>query len=118
MAGPEGESQERRIEERETQERGIQARETMRARGEPIEVRRKRLRFRSWHRGTKEMDLLVGSFADRHLGGFDQEQLDRFEALLLEPDPDLYNWMTGAAEPPPALDHDVMTLLRSFKYEP
>ncbi|WP_085125575.1 succinate dehydrogenase assembly factor 2 [Tistlia consotensis] len=90
----------------------------MRAPGEPIEVRRKRLRFRSWHRGTKEMDLLVGQFADGHLAGFDSAQLDRFEALLLEPDPDLYNWMTGAAEPPPELDHDVMKLMRGFRYEP
>ncbi|MEX0758404.1 MAG: succinate dehydrogenase assembly factor 2 [Tistlia sp.] len=98
------------------------ARETMRAQSaeapESLEVRRKRLRFRSWHRGTREMDLLVGSFADRHLAGFDSGQLDRYEALLLEPDPDLYNWMIGAAEPPGALDHDVMKLLRSFKYHP
>ena len=94
------------------------ARETMSTRPETLEVRRKRLRFRSWHRGTKEMDLLVGSFADRHLEGFGREQLDRFEALLLEADPDLYNWMTGKAVPPPDLDHDVMKLLRDFRYEP
>lgn len=93
-------------------------RRTDAAAGEPLEVRRKRLRFRSWHRGTREMDLLVGSFADRHLQGFDTAQLDRYEALLLEPDPDLYNWMIGAAEPPPELDHDVMKLIRDFKYEP
>lgn len=96
-----------------------QGRETMVARpDEPLEVRRKRLRFRSWHRGTREMDLLVGQFADRHLGGFEPAQLDRYEALLLEADPDLYNWMTGAAEPPQELDHDVMKLLRDFKYQP
>ena len=44
---------------------------------ETTENRRKRLRFRSWHRGTKEMDLLMGSFADAHLSAFDVGQLDR-----------------------------------------
>ena len=93
-------------------------RERLSTKDETLEVRRKRLRFRSWHRGTKEMDLLVGSFADRHLADFDRAQLDRYEALLLEADPDLYNWMTGAVAPPPELDHDVMKLLRDFRYEP
>ena len=83
---------------------------------ETTETRRKRLRFRSWHRGTREMDLLVGNFADANLASFDDAQLDRFEALLLESDPDLYNWMIGRADPPEELDHDVMKLLRDFKY--
>jgi len=83
---------------------------------ESSETRRKRLRFRSWHRGTREMDLLVGSFADAHLAAFDDRQLDRFEGLLLESDPDLYNWMIGRAELPPDLDHDVMRMLRDFDY--
>ena len=83
---------------------------------ETTETRRKRLRFRSWHRGTREMDLLVGNFADANLASFDDAQLDRFEALLLESDPDVYNWMIGRADPPEELDHDVMKLLRDFKY--
>lgn len=86
--------------------------------GESVETRRKRLRFRAWHRGTREMDLLVGSFADRHLEAFAPEQLERFEALLLESDPDLYNWMTGRADPPCDLDHDVMRMMRAFDYTP
>ena len=68
---------------------------------ESLENRRKRLRFRSWHRGTREMDLLMGSFADAHVGGFDHAMLDRFEALLELGDPDLYDWMSGR-EPVPA----------------
>ncbi len=88
------------------------------AAGEPLETRRKRLRFRAWHRGTREMDLLVGSFADAHLAGFDQAQLDRFEGVLLEADPDVYAWMTGRAEPPAELDHDVMRMMRAFEYAP
>ncbi len=88
------------------------------AAGESVEIRRKRLRFRAWHRGTREMDLLVGGFADAHLARFESVQLDRFEGLLLESDPDLYAWMTGRADPPADLDHDVMRLMRAHPFKP
>ena len=74
-----------------------------------------RLRFRSWHRGTREMDLLLGSFADRHLPSFNAEQLACYEALLLENDPDVYNWIIGAAPVPAAFDTDVMRLLKAHQ---
>jgi len=80
--------------------------------------RRKRLLFRSWHRGTREADLVLGSFADRHLAGFDAAQLDRYEALLAVADPDLFDWIAGRAAPPPAHDHDVTRLLIAFQYTP
>ena len=86
--------------------------------GEPLEKRRKRLRFRAWHRGTREMDLLVGSFADAYLESFESQQLDLFEGLLLESDPDLYAWMIGRSDPPANLDHEVMRLMRAFEYKP
>lgn len=82
------------------------------------EIRRKKLRWRSWHRGTREMDLLVGGFADAHLAELSDEQLDRFEQLLQAPDPDLYRWLVGQEMPPPALDHDVLHMMRSFKFTP
>ncbi|MGM0562206.1 MAG: succinate dehydrogenase assembly factor 2 [Pseudomonadota bacterium] len=85
---------------------------------EDLETKRKRLRFRSWHRGIREMDLLVGSFADKRLAELDAEQLSRYEELLLESDPDLYAWMTGRAEPPDELNHDVMQMMRQFEYKP
>ena len=81
-----------------------------------IEQRRKRLRFRSWHRGTKELDLLIGNFADRHLAAFDAGQLDLFEALLRVPDPEIYAWLTGRGEPPPDYRHDVTELLLGFEF--
>ena len=65
-----------------------------------LEHRRKRLRFRAWHRGTKEADLLLGPFADASLDGLDEDGLARFEALLGRSDPEIMDWMTGAAEPP------------------
>lgn len=85
-------------------------------RSESLETRRKRLIFRSWHRGTREADLLLGSFADRHVPVFDPDQLDRYEGLLEMSDPDLYNWMTGREPAPADLDHDVMALLKRHKY--
>jgi antitoxin CptB len=80
-----------------------------------LERRRKRLRYRSWHRGTRETDLIFGRFADAHLGAMTAEQLDRYAALLENSDPDLYNWIAGRAPVPAAFDHDVMKLLKSFK---
>ncbi|MBV8165706.1 MAG: succinate dehydrogenase assembly factor 2 [Alphaproteobacteria bacterium] len=76
-----------------------------------LDPRRKRLLFRSRHRGTKETDLMLGGFAERHLAALDDRQLDRFEALLDLPDGDLFDWITGRVPPPPTHDDDVMALL-------
>ena len=84
----------------------------------PSDIRRKRLMFRSWHRGTRESDLILGRFAEAHLAGFDRAQLDRWEALLECADADLFDWVSGQASPPPALDHDVMRLLLAFRCVP
>lgn len=78
------------------------------------EIRRKRLLYRSWHRGTRESDLILGRFAAAHLAGFDEGQLDRWEALLECLDADLYDWVAGGAAPPAAHDHDVLRLLLAF----
>ncbi|GGF03679.1 hypothetical protein GCM10011611_06440 [Aliidongia dinghuensis] len=78
--------------------------------------RRKRLLFRSWHRGTKEADLLLGSFAEAHLSGFSPADLACYEALLEQNDADLWDWMTGQADPPPEFDTEVMRQLRAFRF--
>lgn len=85
---------------------------------EPIEIRRKRLTHRSLYTGMKETDLLLGAFARRHVAAFDPGQLDRYEALLGEPDPAIYAWAIGREKPPPEHDHDVMRLLRDFASRP
>ena len=59
------------------------------------EARLRRLRMRSWRRGTREMDLILGPFADARLQGMDAATLDRLEALLEENDQDLYPWVTA-----------------------
>ena len=84
----------------------------------PIDIRRKRLLFRSWHRGTRETDLILGRFAEAHLADFDTDQLDRYEALLECSDADLFDWVSGRAAPPPACDDDVMRLLLAFRSAP
>jgi len=85
---------------------------------ESLETRKKRLRFRSWHRGTREMDLLIGGFIDANLESFDQRQVGLMEDLLRQSDPDLYAWIAGKASPPPDSDHEVMHRLRAHRFEP
>jgi antitoxin CptB len=70
---------------------------------ETREIRIKRLRMRAWHRGIKEMDLILGGWADSHLAGADDPTLDAFEAVLAEADHDLYSWVSGQSEPPATL---------------
>ncbi len=82
---------------------------------ESLQIRRKRLAFRARHRGTKELDLLIGGFAERHLSHMSADQLDRFEALLEVPEPVMYSWATGQVPPPADYAHDVMKLLSEFK---
>lgn len=65
-----------------------------------IEDRRKRLRYRAWHRGTKEADLVLGRFADRFAGEFGPENCGWFEMLLEEQDQDILDWVFGRSEPP------------------
>lgn len=60
-----------------------------------IENRKKRLIFRSGHRGTKEMDIIMESFAVQNLPAFSERALDQYEYILEQNDPDLYSWITG-----------------------
>ena len=78
--------------------------------------RREKLRFRCWHRGTREMDLLLGRFADRYVARFEDAELDELEALLKTSDPDLYRWITGAEVAPDEHRGTVLDLLLKFKY--
>lgn len=67
---------------------------------EEIEKKRKRLIFRSWHRGTKEMDLLMGTFADRNVHDMGADEIEQYDEMLNCSDPDLYNWISGRETPP------------------
>ena len=76
--------------------------------GEDIAMRRKKLRYRAWHRGTREMDLVLGPYADAHVDRLDDAGLDRLEALMSEEDPPLLTWVLGQAEPPAHIDRDFL----------
>ncbi|MEE9387960.1 MAG: succinate dehydrogenase assembly factor 2 [Paracoccaceae bacterium] len=80
--------------------------------GETALARLKRLKMRSWRRGTKEMDLILGPFADMQLAGMDANELAQYEALLDENDQDLYQWISGqqaTPEPHKAMVAQIMT---------
>ena len=70
---------------------------------ELAEARLKRMTMRSWRRGTKEMDLVLGPFADAHLAGLSEADLATYDALLEENDQDLMAWILGQSAPPPDL---------------
>ena len=74
--------------------------------------------FRSWHRGMREADLLLGPFAERHLPTMSPQELDGFETLLGERDDDLVAWISGRAEPPATLDHALLQSLKNFRAGP
>ena len=84
---------------------------------EPLDRRRKKLRFRAWRRGFREIDLILGGFADRKLDVLDTRGLDAFEALLNANDQDVYEWITEIAPPPPNHDTPTLALIRAFRFE-
>lgn len=93
------------------------SRHTMMSTGaETPDTRRKRLRYRSWHRGMQEMDLLLGRFADAQLAALSDAELDQFEHLLRCSDQDLFDWLTGARPWPAHLDNALARRLRDFTH--
>ena len=80
------------------------------------DARLKRLRFRAWHRGTKEADMLIGGFFDRFGAGWSDEEMAWFEALLEEQDVDIMAWAIGTAAPPARYAGPMMERLRTLNY--
>ncbi|AQS48938.1 MULTISPECIES: succinate dehydrogenase assembly factor 2 [Thioclava] len=68
---------------------------------ETREARLKRMKMRSWRRGIKEMDLILGPYADARLPELDADTLELYDQLLEENDQDLYPWVSGAQPCPP-----------------
>ena len=82
------------------------------------ETRLKRLRFRAWHRGVKEADLMIGGFFDAHGESWDQEQIDWFEALLEEQDVDIMAWAMGTDLVPERWQGPMMEKLKQLDFVP
>jgi antitoxin CptB len=80
------------------------------------EDRLKRLRFRAWHRGTKEADLLIGGYFDKHHQTWGEEEIVWFEDLLQEQDVDIMAWAIGTAAPPERYQGAMMNGLQTLNY--
>ena len=80
-----------------------------------LDPRRKRALFRAWHRGTREMDLVMGRFADREIHSLSDEDLARFEHLLDLAEADVFSWITGQVSPPADIDTGLLARLGVFR---
>jgi len=78
------------------------------------EARRRRLLFRSQHRGTRELDLMVGGFAKARIDGLTEAELDIFAAILDLPDLDIYDWLVGRRPVPPDADSPLLREMIAF----
>jgi antitoxin CptB len=81
-----------------------------------LDARRRRLLFRAWHRGIREMDLIMGRFADAWIERFNDDELAEYERLMQVPDPDLYSWISGERLPPAGYDTPLLARLRAFHF--
>jgi len=79
-----------------------------------LDARRKRILFRAWHRGTREMDLLLGQFADSAIGSMSDAELDSFEILMEVPDRDIFTWITGKEPTPDNYDTPIFQRVVAF----
>ena len=79
-----------------------------------MEMRRRRAAYRASHRGTKEMDFILGRYAEAHLAGMTPTELDEFERLLAMPDPVITQWFSGGVDPEESTFGPLVSALRSF----
>ena len=80
-----------------------------------LDDRRKRLLFRCWHRGTREMDLILGRFADTEIADLTGDELSQLEHLIEVPDPDLYAALTGNVPLAPEYARKLFDRIQSFR---
>ncbi|WP_353217930.1 succinate dehydrogenase assembly factor 2 [Sandarakinorhabdus sp.] len=83
---------------------------------ESMDLRLRRARYRADHRGTKEADMVVGGFFEKHHAEFDEAAMAWFEIVLQEQDVDIMAWAFGTAPVPAHLDNDWMKLLTKLDY--
>ncbi len=84
---------------------------------EVMDERRRKLKFRAWRRGFREMDLLMGSFADEHLPSLSDDDLSEFERLLATPDWEVYAWLIGQKSVPANFESALLTRMMEFRYQ-
>ncbi|MGB0922061.1 MAG: succinate dehydrogenase assembly factor 2 [Alphaproteobacteria bacterium] len=84
---------------------------------ENVAIRKRRARFRAWHRGMQEADLILGRFADASLPTMNTTDLDDFEALLEVLDQDILDWIMGRTDVPENMKTPVLSALLAFDWE-
>jgi antitoxin CptB len=82
---------------------------------EGLDLRRRKLLFRAWHRGLREVDLILGRFADGSIEQLTEAELSEFESLMNVPDGELLAWLTGEADVPAPYDGPLFRRLRDFR---
>jgi antitoxin CptB len=82
---------------------------------EGLDARRRKLLFRSWHRGMREMDLILGTFADAEIDGLTEAEIDQYERLLDISDTELLPWITGELAIPEANHNGVLLRILAFR---
>jgi antitoxin CptB len=83
-----------------------------------LDPRRRALLYRAWHRGSREMDLILGRFADAAITDLTDAELGELERLVDVPDPELYGWVAGSSPVSPDYDFAVLARLRRFHQTP
>ena len=79
-----------------------------------LDPRRRRVLFRCWHRGMREVDIIMGSFADAHIADLDETELDDLEALMELPDRDIFAWFVDERPVPANLDTALFRKMKIF----
>lgn len=88
------------------------------ASGHELDPRRRKLVYRASHRGTKEMDLVLGGFVRKVIAELSDAELEELEAIIALPDPALSSWLIGKEPVPPEFDTKLMASILSFSYIP
>lgn len=84
---------------------------------EKLDPRRRKLLFRSWHRGMREMDYILGQYSDKNIASMTDAQLDEYERLLEVLDRDLFKWIMGEGEAPQAYDTELFRDIVAFRHQ-
>jgi len=80
-----------------------------------MDDRRKKLKFRAWRRGFREIDLILGPFADQNLRGMDETGLAEFEALLDAPDQEVFDWILQRRVAPGEFQTPILRAIQEFR---
>lgn len=80
-----------------------------------LDTRRRRILFRAWHRGLREMDLVFGQFADKELASLAEAELDELEAIMAEEDNDLVKWILGERPVPEQFQTPLFARIAAYR---